>query len=303
MNGGLAIVGLGEALWDLLPTGKKLGGATLNVAFHVQQLLSSRGGTGIVASRVGQDSLGNEIVARLADGGMTSEFVQRDAARPTGTVQVELRDGQPHYKFAAGVAWDHLEFTPEWADLARRATGVCFGTLAQRSARSRETIWQFVDAAGSAIRLFDVNLRPPHYDGHVVVESCRRATHVKLNEEELPVVAHFLSLTAGAPVFQLAQLRARYELDAVVYTRGKRGTMLVLADNVISPAAVNYPEAADADPVGAGDACSAAILVGFALGMSPSRIGELANHLGAFVASQPGATPQLPDNILRLLDE
>jgi fructokinase len=303
MNGGKTIVGLGEALWDLLPAGKQLGGAPLNVAFHVDQLLRGRRGRGVVASRVGTDALGDAILSDLARSRLTSEYVQRDAAHPTGTVRVELRDRQPSYTFVENVAWDYLEFSASWAELAARATAVCFGTLAQRSPVSRETIWQFLDANQGSIRLWDVNLRPPFYDRQVLLESCRRATHVKLNEQELPIIGDLLALPTGAPVYRLAQLRARYGLNAVVYTRGQRGTMLVLDDKVISPAAVSYPAAADADAVGAGDACSAGILVGWALGLPPARTAELANHLGAFVASQPGATPQLPPAIIQIAYE
>ncbi|MEX2316600.1 MAG: PfkB family carbohydrate kinase, partial [Pirellulales bacterium] len=301
MNGGITIVGLGEALWDLLPAGKQLGGATLNVAYHVEQLLRARNGRGVVASRVGSDPLGAEIVANLAGRGMATEFVQRDATHATGTVRVDLNGDQTSFAFVEDVAWDHLEFTPQWAQLAREATAVCFGTLAQRSATSRETIGQFLDAAASAIRLFDVNLRSPHYDRDVILASCDRATLVKLNEEELPVLAQLLGLPVGAPVYQLAQLRARYQLDSVIYTRGRRGTMIVLDEEVITPAAVSCPAATNADAVGAGDACSAGILVGWALGLPPTRIAELANHLGAFVASQPGATPELPDDLIRFV--
>lgn len=302
MAGGLTIIGLGEALWDLLPGGKQLGGAPLNVACHVERLLRGQGGRGVVASRVGRDKLGDEIVADLARRRMMTDYIERDPVHATGTVHVELKAGQPTYSIVENVAWDYLEFTTEWADLAARATAVCFGTLAQRSPNSRESIWQFLDAAPQATRLLDVNLRQQFFDRAVIDESCRRATLVKLNEDELPVLAKLLALPARAPVYQLAQLRARYELDAVVYTRGRRGTMLVLEDQVVSPAAVSYPAAPIADSVGAGDACSAGILAGWALGQPPLRTAELANHLGAYVASQPGATPELPAEIIQRLD-
>ena len=129
----LNIVGLGEALFDLLPTGRVLGGATLNVACHAHALLSERGGQGVVASRVGDDELGDEIVAQLTRRGMATDYVQRDSAHPTGIVNVTLQAGQPTFEIVANVAWDCMEFTPGWSDLAGRATAVCFGTLAQRS--------------------------------------------------------------------------------------------------------------------------------------------------------------------------
>ena len=331
----ITIVGLGEALFDLLPSGKALGGATLNVACHVQQLLGGAeerlhldpeeegegiGGQGVVASRVGSDELGDEIVASLAARGMTTEFVARDLNYPTGTVRVELDEGQPTYEIVEGVAWDHFEFTPEWQALAGRCAAVAFGTLAQRSPESRRAIWQFLDAAPQAVRLLDVNLRQSFYDAEVIRESCRRATLIKLNEHELPVLAELLGLkkvTATfcakhpsgrsgkrwlSPFSELAELRAACDVDAVVFTRGARGTLLVLEDGPVDAPPASYPAEPNADAVGAGDACSAGILVGWIRGLAPERIGTLANHLGAYVASRHGATPALPPEIIALAD-
>ncbi len=247
----ITIVGLGEALWDLLPEGRKLGGAPLNMAYHAHQLLRGRGGQGIVASRIGTDELGNEITTKLRDGELPIDHVQRDASRPTGTVRVRIENGQPQYEIVDDVAWDHLEFTPALAELATRCHAVCFGTLAQRSPRSRETIGQFLEAAQHAIRLFDVNLRQQFFNRDIIETSCRRATMIKLNEEELPVVADLLNLAAVPPKDQLSELQARYDLQAVVYTRGQHGTLLIVAEQVIDPSAVNYPAAPAADAVGA----------------------------------------------------
>jgi fructokinase len=302
MSSRVSIVGLGEALFDLLPGGRVLGGAPLNVACHAHALLRGRGGEGVVASRVGSDELGDEVVAELARRGLSTDCLQRDSQHPTGTVNVTLDAGQPSFEIVPDVAWDYMEFTPAWADLAKHATAICFGTLAQRSPASRAAIEAFLDAASRAIRMFDVNLRQHFYDRMLLEASCRRATIVKLNEEELPVLSRLLDLPAGAPVFQLAQLRAQFNLDALVYTRARRGTMLILPNKVISPPAVSYPAASNADAVGAGDACSAGILVGWSIGLSPPRTAELANHLGAYVASRPGATPQLPPEIISLAD-
>jgi fructokinase len=315
----LTIVGLGEALFDLLPSGKALGGAPLNVACHVQQLLQhgasrhphptplpegegTAGGTGrgVVASRVGHDELGDEILAALAARGMTADYVQRDPGHPTGTVRVELQGGQPSYDIVGDVAWDYFELAPAWEQLAGRCAAVCFGTLAQRSAQSRHVIWQFLDAAPQAVRLLDVNLRQDFYDRHVLRESCRRATLIKLNEHELPVLAELLGLKASAVDDRVTELRARCNLDAVVYTRGARGTLLVLESGPVDAPPAGYPPEPDADAVGAGDACSAGILVGWVRGLPPARTAALANHLGAFVASRHGATPDLPPEVIGL---
>jgi fructokinase len=298
MDGGRTIVGLGEALWDVLPGGRVLGGAPLNVVCHVQALFQDA--QAVVASRVGTDALGDDVVRELALRGMATDFVQRDAAHATSTVNVELEEGQPTYSFAPDIAWDHLQFSPEWAELAAQCDAVCFGTLAQRSPLSRQTIWQFLDAAPQAIRLFDVNLRQGFYDRESIVEGLRRATLVKLNESELPIVAGMLHLTPAPASDQLRQMIDQLGVEAAVFTRGERGTLFVLPGAVIDPPLANYPAAAGADAVGAGDACSAGVLVGWLRGLPIERIAELANRLGAYVASQPGATPALPSEIRRM---
>jgi fructokinase len=298
MAGRRTIVGLGEALWDVLPGGRVLGGAPLNVVCHVQALFQDA--QAVVASRVGTDALGDDVVRELALRGMATDFVQRDAAHATSTVNVELEECQPTYSFAPDIAWDHLQFTPEWAELAARCHAVCFGTLAQRSTLSRQAIWQFLDAAPQAIRLFDVNLRQGFYDRESIVEGLRRATLVKLNEAELPIVAEMLHLAPAPAPDQLRQMIDQLGMEAAVFTRGERGTLFVLAGAIIDPPVANYPAAAGADAVGAGDACSAGVLVGWLRGLPIERIAELANHLGAYVASQPGATPALPSEIRRM---
>lgn len=303
----LTVVGLGESLWDVLPGGKALGGAPLNVACHVHALLHGAAPgearvEAIVASRVGTDELGEEVIRELARRGMSTDYVQRDAAHPTSTVNVTLDAGQPTYTFTPDIAWDHLEFTSAWGELAARCNAVCFGTLAQRSRPSRETIWRFLDAASQAVRLFDVNLRQGFFDQESILEGCRRATLLKLNEHELPIVAGFLGLAAGDTNSTLRKIIARFEMQGAILTRGERGTLLVLPDNVVDPPPVNYPAAANADAVGAGDACSAAVIVGSLLELSNERIATLANHLGAYVASQPGATPEIPLKIVRMFD-
>ena len=185
--------------------------------------MSEREGQGVVASRIGADDLGDEILAQLARRGMATDYVQRDAAHPTGIVNVTLQTGQPTFEIVANVAWDYMEFTPGWSDLAGRATAVCFGTLAQRSSTSRAAIAAFLDAACVVIRLFDVNLRQQFYNRALLKESCRRATMVKLNEDELPVLTELLGLPEGLPAVQLAQLRAQiWTGRGRVHTSGTR---------------------------------------------------------------------------------
>jgi fructokinase len=271
------VVGLGEALFDLLPDGPVLGGAPLNVAVHAAQL----GARAALVSRVGRDALGDRLRAEVLARGLDASGLQTDPDRPTGTVAVTLENGEPRYDIVKDVAWDHLEDSPA---LAAAADAVCFGTLAQRSPRSRETIHRFLEAATKAVRLFDVNLRQAYYDRGILHESLRRATMVKLNQDELPVVLGLLGMSS------LDALRNEYGLTHAVLTRGAEGTSI----NGVQGEPVRFPAQPGADSVGAGDACSAGILTGVLRGWPLDRTVALAKKMGAYVASVPGATPRLP---------
>lgn len=287
-----AIVGLGEALFDVFVADNRrlLGGAPLNVAVQAHQAAKGMGGEGVVVTRVGDDDLGQEIVADLAGRGMTTDHVQRDAEHPTGRVHVTVRDGEPHYEIVEGVAWDQLLLNDKALQLARTCQAVCFGSLAQRNAVAGESVLGFVRQARGAVRLFDVNLRQSYYDAVVLDASCRLASAVKLNEHELPIVAEELHLAADAE-----ELRRTFDLELVAYTRGSRGTVLFTRDGRFEDQPVRYDPHPQADGVGAGDACSAGLLIGMALSWPWEKTLRLANHLGAYVASQPGATPALPE--------
>jgi fructokinase len=185
--------------------------------------------------------------------------------------------------------------------LAGRCDAVCFGSLCQRAERSRETILRFVQTARRAVRLFDVNLRQEYFSADIIRRSCELATAVKLNEKELPRVSRLLGLDKGDETGQAAALLRAFPLEAVVLTRGAAGTILYTPQGRVASAPVRYEPHPDADSVGAGDACSAGLLFGFVHQWPAERTVELANHLGAFVASQPGATPTLPDAILEMV--
>ena len=306
MNRGISIVGLGEALFDVFPDGARLGGAPLNVAVHAHALGRKVGGQGVVVSRVGQDALGAEVIAALRERGMTTDYVQTDPDRPTGRVDVDLDlDGQPTYDIVPHVAWDVLQYDPDLDDLAQTCDAVCFGTLAQRDAQSRNAIYRFLDTARRAVRLFDVNLRGPQqhpfYDARVLERSCERATIVKLNEHELPIVADLLNLRSDGLDGRVEALLKAYPLEMVVLTRGALGTTLYTKTKRVVGEPVSYPRVDGADSVGAGDACSAGVLVARVLRRPAEKIVALANHMGAFVASQPGATPALPPDLLALV--
>ncbi len=295
----VTIVGLGESLFDVFPDRAILGGAPLNVAFHAHQLATSYGGRGIVASRAGVDELGLRMRRELAEQGLSTEFVQDDLRHPTGRVDITLRDGEPQYTFLDNVAWDHLEWTPAWERLATTCDAVVFGTLGQRISVARATVRRFVETARQALRLFDVNLRVNFFDADSLRHGVAQATAVKLNDRELPIVLQHLGCPPGRSVDWLLSEFGATGLRYVVVTHGENGTELYAgrdgfpADGVRGPV-VRFESHPQADNVGAGDACSAGLLWSWLNDWSPEQTVAFANRLGAFVASQPGATPRLP---------
>ncbi len=297
------IVGLGEALFDIFAESQKLGGAPLNVAVHAHQLLGETG-RGVILSRVGQDPLGQLVREELASRGMSDQWLQSDPDHATGQVFVQVdADGSPSYDIMANSAWDWLQFDPDLESLARQCDAVCFGSLAQRDAQTRNTIYRFLDACRpSACKLFDVNLRLDFYSRQIIDQSLIHASALKLNEDELPVVCDLLGVGSAEDdvAKRIARLIKRYELDFVIYTQGARGTAIYTMNSVHQGAPVAYSPVEGADSVGAGDACTAACLVGVLLRRPWDQVVTLANEVGAFVASQPGATPQLPDLILQM---
>jgi fructokinase len=293
------VVGLGELLWDLLPAGKQLGGAPANFAY----ITSLLGDVGIPASRLGEDALGAEAIHRLGELALSTEFIQKDANHPTGTVKVEVDGtGQPRFEISESVAWDFLDWTPQWQKLAQQADAVCFGSLAQRSERSHSTIRSFLLASRqNAARVFDVNFRQHFYTTQVFAESLKLATVVKLNHEELPRIMHLFELEHRSEEDSARRLLSLYALKLVCITRGNDGSLLVSADE-----SNEHPgfKVKVADTVGAGDAFTAALVHGYLRGTSLAQINETANRVGAWVASQSGATPALkPGGLAQTLAE
>jgi fructokinase len=280
------VVGLGELLWDLLPTGKQLGGAPANFAY----ITSLLGDNGIPASRLGQDALGAAAIRRLGELALPTEFIQKDTDHPTGTVQVEVDGaGQPRFEISGSVAWDFLDWTPQWQTLAHRADAVCFGSLAQRSEHSRATVRKFVLASGrNAVRVFDVNLRQSFYTEQVLAESMKLATVVKLNHEELPRIMRLFELEHHREEDSARRLLSLHDLKLVCVTRGNGGSLLISAGECSEHPGFRVKVA---DTVGAGDAFTAGIVHGYLRGTSLAQINENANRVGAWVASQSGATP------------
>src|SRR5258708_2892265 len=219
------VVGLGEVLWDLLPERTCLGGAPANFAY----ITTLMGDQGIVASRVGEDSQGLDALRRMEELGLDIDHVQTDGQRPTGTVKVELAGkGVPRFEIAHPVAWDALEWTPDWQNLAENADAVCFGSLAQRSEESRATIRHFLQATlPGTLKVFDVNLRQCYYSQEVLAESMRLADIVKLNEEELPKIMSLAKFPHKDELLSAQRLLSTYDLKLVCITRGGRGSLLV----------------------------------------------------------------------------
>jgi len=289
------LVGLGEALWDLLPDGRQMGGAPANFACHAHAL----GAEAHLISRVGNDELGREIIARLDTLGVGTDGIAVDALHPTGTVSVELDGGQPRYLIHEDVAWDFIEATPAALAAVSAADAVCFGTLAQRREPSRSTILSLVSAAPpAALRILDVNLRQNYYSSRLINESLAFANVLKLNDTELPQLAAFLDLS-GDERSQIRQLAERNLLRAVACTRGKRGSLLYSdgrwSEHPGLPANV-------VDTVGAGDSFTAVLTLGLLAGWELDRINAVANEVAAHVCSQPGATPPLPSHLRQLFE-
>jgi fructokinase len=286
------VVGLGEVLWDLLPQGACLGGAPSNFAY-ITTLLGDRG---IVASRVGEDARGMEALRRLEDLGLDIKHVQWDRERATGTVKVELdAKGIARFEIAHPVAWDFLEWTADWRNLAETADAVCFGSLAQRSEASCQTIREFVRAASPiAVKVFDVNLRQSFYSPEILAESMRLADIVKLNDEELPTVMRLSGFSPYEDESAAAQqLIETYDLQLVCVTRGVRGSLLVRGEE-----ASEHPgfRVRVGDTVGAGDAFTAGLVHEYLRAAKSGRMdldamNEVANRVGAWVASEVGAMP------------
>jgi len=278
------VVGLGEVLWDVLPERTCLGGAPANFAY----ITTLMGDQGIVASRVGEDSRGLDALRRMEELGLDIDHVQTDGEHPTGTVIVELdSNGLARYEIAAPVAWDLLEWTRDWERLAQNADAVCFGSLAQRSEASRATIRKFL-AAADALKVFDVNLRQSYYSAETLSESMRLADIVKLNDEELPRIMSLFKFAHNDDLSSAQNLLREYDLKVVCITRGGRGSLLVREHDSSVHRGFKVQVA---DTVGSGDAFTAGLVHEYLHGAPLELMNEVANLVGAWVASEVGAMP------------
>ena len=279
-------VGLGEILWDAYADTMRLGGAPANFVHHAAAL----GDEGMIASRVGADSLGERALDQLAAARLSTEFIQIDPTLPTGVARVQLDpSGEPTFTISQQVAWDRLEWTPEWRTVAASAAVVCFGSLALRSASSRETVLRFLHETGTdATRVFDVNLRHSFYSAGLFATLLELSDIAKLNERELVHLMSTLGLSDHDPVGCARQLLDRYQLDLVCITRGSGGSILVNGTTAVEHDGFGVDMV---DATGAGDAFAAAVAHHYTRGASLAKMAEAANRLAAWVTTQTGATP------------
>lgn len=287
------IVGVGEALWDLLPDGRKIGGAPANFAYHISQF----GFPSKLVSAIGDDELGAELLSKFDENGL--DYVIDKVDYPTGTVHVELDpNGVPMYEIKSGVAWDNIPFTPELEELAKNTHVACFGSLAQRSAVTRETIYKFLEAMPAEggedkiYKIFDVNLRQGYYTRKTITDSMEACNILKINDEELVAISRMF----GYPGIDLQDkcwiLLAKYKLEILILTCGVNGSYVFTPGNV---SFVATPKVKVADTVGAGDSFNATFIASILKGESVKDAHRRAVNVSAYVCTQHGAMPVIPE--------
>jgi fructokinase len=288
------MIGLGEVLWDLLPSGKVLGGAPANFAYMVTVL----GDQGIVASRVGNDDLGREACRAMQGLGLSTAYLQHDATHETGAATVSIDNaGQPNFTIKNSVAWDFLEWTPQWNELSAKADVVCFGSLAQRSSASAATVERFlINTPKKTLRIFDVNLRQSFYNLGVLRRSFQYADVVKLNDHELLQVSNLFRLGVGTHEMLAQRLLHLCDLRLVCITCGSLGSLLVTQSESVEHKGFRVKVA---DAIGAGDAFTACLAHHYLRGHPLEEISESANRFASWVATQTGATPPISTDTLR----
>ncbi len=286
------VIGMGEALWDVLPEGKKIGGAPANFAYHVSQF----GLPSCVVSAVGDDALGKEIIENFTSKGLTHQI--DTVPYPTGTVQVEIdQAGIPQYEIKENVAWDNIPYTAMLEQLAEKTKAVCFGSLAQRNIVSRNTINRFLDAIpaeNNPLIVFDVNLRQGFYNKDILCNSMKRCNILKINDEELVTVSRMF----GYPGIYLQDkcwiLLGKYNLQMLILTCGINGSYVFTPGNVsFQPT----PKVEVADTVGAGDSFTAAFISNILKGRPVAEAHQCAVRTSAYVCTKKGAMPILPPEL------
>lgn len=286
------VVGLGEILWDVFPERKILGGAPANFAYHVSQF----GFNGYAVSAIGDDLLGKEILSSLENKGLN--YLLETTDYPTGTVQVKLdKRGVPEYEISENVAWDNIPFTAKTENLAKNTATVCFGSLAQRNSVSRETVKRFLNMMpADSLKIFDVNLRLHYYTEEVLKESLTMANMMKINDDEILVLADMFDIAGDEKVVS-QKLLEKYNLEVLILTKGVEGSY------IFTPKQTSYlptPRVKVADTVGAGDSFTAAFTAAYMHGERVEDAHQLAVEVSAYVCMQHGAMPRLSDAHIEL---
>lgn len=285
----LIIAGIGELLWDVLPEAEVIGGAPVNFAYHVTAL----GEKGLPISTIGRDTRGERALAELQKRGVDTSAISISDEYPTGYVIAEVdKEGKASYNFPDEVAWDYLVLNEYAANLRMNLDAVCFGSLAQRSEHSRRVIYNFLDALRpETVKVFDINFRQDFYSRQVIESSLQRTDILKLNEEELPVLARLLDLQEPGDRC-LPLLIKKYHLKMTILSMGDSGSLLLTPDSSSKHSGiVTHVQ----DTIGAGDSFTAAATIGYLQGLSLDDINEQANRVAAYVCSQQGGMPPLPD--------
>ncbi|MEM6726125.1 MAG: carbohydrate kinase [Bacteroidota bacterium] len=284
------IICYGESLWDLLPSGKVAGGAPMNVAFHLQNF----GSDVTMISRVGTDGRGNELIQFLDQKGLKTHCIQRDAEHPTGVVEVTLDEkGSPSYEIIKNVAWDHIAAEEQVLDLVKDADALVFGSLACRNYRSQKTLFKLIEAC-SGLKIFDLNLRKPFYNRHLINDLMRKSDITKMNDEELDLVAAWY-LNSKNPKVQMAELIDFVDLQLMILTAGSKGAYCHDGEEVHFQEA--FPVTVK-DTIGSGDSFFAAFIHHYLAEAPAQDCLKYACATGALVATKQGGTPNLDQQMV-----
>ena len=277
------VVGIGEILWDMLPSGKRAGGAPINFVYHAAKM----GAEGYAISAIGNDVLGREIIRELKKNHITHIITTNNY--PTGRVEVELKNGIPSYKIIEGVAWDHIRVTPQAIDVMRRADAICFGTLALRNAGSRDSIKKLLSfARPRAIKFFDINLRGNYYSLSLIDELLQLATVFKINDDEIKIIRELFGIN-GSDDEVCREFIRRYNLDYLIFTAGEKYSVVYTKDD---KSYLATPKVEVCDTVGAGDAFSGAFTYNILAGKSLREAHAEAVKISAYVCTKAGAWPE-----------
>jgi len=279
------MAGVGELLWDLLPEGQKLGGSPMNVVYHCQ----AAGIESAVVSAVGTDELGKEIMKEVRGKGISTEYIQLAKGWPTGTVTVKLTDGIPDFTIHENVAWDQIHWNEQLEKLSGSIDAAAFGSLSQRNQATRETLKKFLrNMKKESIRVFDINLRQHFHSFDIIHDSLELSTVLKINDEELPILAGYLKLKGSVKTIMLRLIKL-YNLDLIAFTRGHKGSILYGSDMI---SVMQAPKVKIKDTVGAGDTFTALLIAGMLKEKSLRDIHGEATEAAARVCTQDGGTPE-----------